>query len=211
MMTLDRTVIGRRAGFTLIELLVVISIIGLLLGILLPSLAAAREAAHSVVCQANLRSIAQAQGAYYTEHNGDLAGAPGNTARELFNDSRATSGDAPEVNGLATQPWDWAGPLAYGGYIGDAPVPKWRYERFGYLNGSGGIENPEAGGSGPFGMLNCPSQRVLAAPYFGSNTTALVGTREFPVTVAFSYTSSRDMLWYGGSSASRPRWATDQF
>ena len=49
-----------KLGFTLIELLVVISIIALLMGILVPVLRKARNAATSTACQANLRSMGYA-------------------------------------------------------------------------------------------------------------------------------------------------------
>ena len=60
----------RRNGFTLIELLVVIAIISLLVSILIPSLAKARDLARRTVCAANLRSVGIAYQMYVQDHDG---------------------------------------------------------------------------------------------------------------------------------------------
>jgi len=56
-MVTRRTSGGRAAGFTLVELLVVIAILGLLLGILVPSLGQAQALARRASCASNLKQI----------------------------------------------------------------------------------------------------------------------------------------------------------
>ncbi|HUO07470.1 MAG TPA: DUF1559 domain-containing protein [Phycisphaerae bacterium] len=57
----------RTRAFTLIELLVVVAIIALLIGILVPSLSAARDKARAAVCGTNIRAICQGMNVYATD------------------------------------------------------------------------------------------------------------------------------------------------
>ena len=62
------------AAFTLLELLVVLSVVALLVGLLLPALAGARDAARTLRCGANMRQLGVAGAAYAADHGGRIRG-----------------------------------------------------------------------------------------------------------------------------------------
>src|SRR5690348_16096505 len=81
----DGGMLGRRnRAFTLVELLVVIGIIALLIGILLPSLARAREQAKKTACLSNLRQVHQSF-AIYAGDNKDQVPLGYRAGRKQFN------------------------------------------------------------------------------------------------------------------------------
>lgn len=61
-----------RRGFTLIELLVVISIIALLIAILMPALAKAREQARTIQCASQVRQLSVAMTLYASDNDDTL-------------------------------------------------------------------------------------------------------------------------------------------
>ncbi len=75
---------AQRAGFTLIELLVVVAIIALLIGLLLPSLANARDQAKATMCAGQIKELTRATVMWLTERQQDrIKGNLGWGARAL--------------------------------------------------------------------------------------------------------------------------------
>ena len=98
-------------GFTLVELLVVISIIALLISILMPSLASARQQAKGVQCLANLKRIAFAGIAYVHDNN----------AYPPFRLKQASGATYVNAYGRSKPRWQWFFDHGVGPVIDPAP------------------------------------------------------------------------------------------
>ena len=90
----------KRLGFTLIELLVVIAIIGVLIGLLLPSVQQARESARRMQCGSNLRQLMLAMHSHESGHRQFPAGYLSDTTR---NDRDSSTLDGAPGTGWGLQ------------------------------------------------------------------------------------------------------------
>jgi prepilin-type N-terminal cleavage/methylation domain-containing protein/prepilin-type processing-associated H-X9-DG protein len=84
---------SKTRGFTLVELLVVIGIIAVLIGILLPALSKAQEAARTVKCASNLRSIGQGLAGYVAENKQTFPAAYLYVGHQIVNGVQSPVGD----------------------------------------------------------------------------------------------------------------------
>ncbi len=162
-----------KKGFTLIELLVVISIIAILVSILLPALAKARELANRAVCMANVRGIIQAMVTYSQGSGGVFPIHAIGPTTNYFNAPLVTGTSAPSVAYTApamVQTWYQVVPSSASASAAWYPVPLtnlWLLVLQGYATPGSFICPSDPLAVGP--SVEYLGPPVNSAPEYGSN------------------------------------------
>ncbi len=151
----------RRQGFTLIELLVVISIIGVLVGLLLPAINAAREAGRRTQCLNNQRQVGLGLQGYVNARNNfpnsvTWWNAPNYESGDMSN-GQARGGSAP-LHSWVVDILPYIEQIAiYNDYNRQVP-----YYNINPANNNGSTNNLTLSSTG-IGILSCPNDDSVVA------------------------------------------------
>ncbi len=193
-------------AFTLIELLVVISIIAILISILLPALAKARELANRAVCMANIRGIIQSMITYGQSNGGVFPVVQIETAQPSGWGNQNNYSNRPELDNNGT--------ILSAGMTAQAAVQSWYLMDEGYT--AANTDNRDAladawilvlGGYTTAASFICPSDPLASWPsaeYFAWGGGAQTYCTNFGISpsLAGDYTPSFDVSNANGQGES---------